>query len=73
MGRVTQRRKVHKFVLDGSAQALEHPVRLVRREGFVERARSMRRQIIQHHANKIGTWVVDIGSRMQYAKSAAVQ
>ncbi|NYD78857.1 formate dehydrogenase accessory sulfurtransferase FdhD [Arthrobacter cupressi] len=27
MGRVTQRRKVHKFVLDGSAQAAEHPVR----------------------------------------------
>ncbi|MGP0223465.1 formate dehydrogenase accessory sulfurtransferase FdhD [Paenarthrobacter sp. NCHU4564] len=27
MGRVTQRRKVHKFVLDGSPQALEHPVR----------------------------------------------
>lgn len=27
MGRVTQRRKVHKFVLDGSPQAVEHPVR----------------------------------------------
>jgi len=27
MGRVTQRRKVHKFVLDGSPQALEFPVR----------------------------------------------
>ena len=27
MGRVTQRRKVHKFVLDGSPQALEHPIR----------------------------------------------
>jgi FdhD protein len=27
MGRVTQRRKIHKFVLDGSPQALEHPVR----------------------------------------------
>ncbi|MFF1830172.1 formate dehydrogenase accessory sulfurtransferase FdhD [Paenarthrobacter sp. NPDC058040] len=27
MGRVTQRRKLHKFVLDGSPQALEHPVR----------------------------------------------
>jgi FdhD protein len=27
MGRVIQRRKVHKFVLDGSVQALEHPVR----------------------------------------------
>ncbi|WP_115789198.1 formate dehydrogenase accessory sulfurtransferase FdhD [Arthrobacter silvisoli] len=27
MGRVTQRRKVHKFVLDGSVQATEHPVR----------------------------------------------
>jgi len=27
MGRVTQRRKVHKFVLDGSPQALEYPVR----------------------------------------------
>ncbi|UVJ40422.1 formate dehydrogenase accessory sulfurtransferase FdhD [Arthrobacter sp. CJ23] len=27
MGRVTQRRKVHKFVLDGSDQALEFPVR----------------------------------------------
>ncbi len=33
MGRVTQRRKVHKFVLDGSAQALEHPVRY--REDFL--------------------------------------
>ncbi|MFK0007094.1 formate dehydrogenase accessory sulfurtransferase FdhD [Paenarthrobacter sp. NPDC090520] len=27
MGRVTQRRKLHKFVLDGSPQAMEHPVR----------------------------------------------
>ena len=27
MGRVTQRRKVHKYVLDGSPQALEFPVR----------------------------------------------
>ncbi|WP_285249089.1 formate dehydrogenase accessory sulfurtransferase FdhD [Pseudarthrobacter sp. efr-133-R2A-89] len=27
MGRVTQRRKVHKFVLDGSPGALEYPVR----------------------------------------------
>ena len=27
MGRVTQRRKVHKIVLDGSPQALEFPVR----------------------------------------------
>jgi FdhD protein len=27
MGRVTQRRKVHKFVLDGSPKALEFPVR----------------------------------------------
>lgn len=33
MGRVTQRRKVHKFVLDGSPQALEHPVRY--REDFL--------------------------------------
>lgn len=33
MGRVTQRRKVHKFILDGSAQALEHPVRY--REDFL--------------------------------------
>lgn len=33
MGRVTQRRKVHKFVLDGSAQALEHAVRY--REDFL--------------------------------------
>jgi len=41
-------------------QALQHPVRLMRREGFIERARCMRRQIVQHHANKIGTWVVDI-------------
>jgi FdhD protein len=27
MGRVTQRRKVHRYVLDGSAAALEFPVR----------------------------------------------
>jgi FdhD protein len=27
MGRVTQRRKVHKYVLDGSPKALEYPVR----------------------------------------------
>ena len=27
MGRVTQRRKVHKYVLDGSPNALEFPVR----------------------------------------------
>ena len=27
MGRVTQRRKVHKYVLDGSPKALEFPVR----------------------------------------------
>ena len=27
MGRVTQRRKVHKYVLDGSPGALEFPVR----------------------------------------------
>ncbi|MEZ2389459.1 formate dehydrogenase accessory sulfurtransferase FdhD [bacterium RCC_150] len=33
MGRVTQRRKVHKFVLDGSTQALEHPIRF--REDFL--------------------------------------
>lgn len=33
MGRVTQRRKVHKFVLDGSPQALEHPVHY--REDFL--------------------------------------
>ncbi len=35
------------------SQALENPVRLLSREGFVERARSMRRQIIQHYAEKI--------------------
>ncbi|WP_405474782.1 formate dehydrogenase accessory sulfurtransferase FdhD [Paenarthrobacter ilicis] len=28
MGRVTQRRKIHKFVLDGSQQALDYPVRI---------------------------------------------
>ena len=33
MGRVTQRRKIHRFVLDGSPQALEHPVRF--REDFL--------------------------------------
>ena len=27
MGRVTQRRKVHKYLLDGSPAALEYPVR----------------------------------------------
>ncbi|MFH5880127.1 formate dehydrogenase accessory sulfurtransferase FdhD [Arthrobacter sp. NA-172] len=33
MGRVTERRRVHRFVLDGSAEALEHPVRY--REDFL--------------------------------------
>jgi hypothetical protein len=41
-------------------QALENPVRLLSREGFVERARSMRRQIIQHYADKIGFCIMNI-------------
>ena len=41
-------------------QVPEHPGAPRAPEGFVKRARSMRRQIIQRHANKIGTWVVDM-------------
>ena len=54
MGRVTQRRKVHKIVLDGSPQALEFPVRHREDVLAVEEPleiRLGRHVLLRHHAH----------------------
>src|SRR5690348_18292572 len=39
-------------------QALEHTVRLRRREGLVQRARRMRRKVVHHHPDQLGLGVM---------------
>ncbi|MDQ0851505.1 hypothetical protein QFZ65_003443 [Arthrobacter sp. B3I9] len=54
MGRVTQRRKVHKIVLDGSPQALEFPVRYREDVLAVEEPLEIRPGatfLLRHHAD----------------------